>query len=96
MHDFLNALFDFSFKEFVTTKIIKVIYAIGILIAAIGAIVFMVSGFKSSALLGIIFLILSPIIFIIYAIIIRVWLEVVIVMFRIAEDVSKIAGTKHE
>ncbi|NOZ62396.1 MAG: DUF4282 domain-containing protein [Calditrichaeota bacterium] len=91
MQDFLNTLFDFSFKDFVTIKIIKVIYAIGILFAGIGAIAVIIKGFGAGVLAGILALILSPIVFIIYTILIRVWLEVVIVLFRISEDVRDIA-----
>ncbi len=88
MQNFFEALFDFSFSEFVTTKIIKVIYGLGVAIAAIAAIGLIVNGFQSSFLLGILALIVSPIVFIIYTILIRVWLEVVIVLFRILEEVK--------
>jgi hypothetical protein len=44
--------------------------------------------------LGVLFLILSPIIFLIYTLFIRVYLEIIIVVFRIAENVQKIASIK--
>ncbi len=91
MQDFFGALFDFSFKEFITTKIIKIIYAIGILGAGIGAIGVIIKGFGAGAFAGILALIVSPIVFIIYTILIRVWLEVVIVLFRISEDIRDLA-----
>ena len=94
MENFFNALFDFSFSEFVTTKIVKVLYGIGILIAGIAAIAFIISGFGRSTFIGIIFLIISPIVFIIYTILVRVWLELVIVMFRISEDVRTLVKSK--
>ncbi|OQX86752.1 hypothetical protein B6D60_05530 [candidate division KSB1 bacterium 4484_87] len=91
MQEFINTLFDFSFKEFVTIKIIKVIYGIGILFAGIGAIAVIIKGFSAGVLAGILALIISPVVFIIYSILIRVWLEVVIVLFRISEDVRDMA-----
>ena len=91
---FLSALFDFSFSEFITTKIIKVLYGIGIVGAAIGALAFIIGGFSASAGKGILFLILSPIVFFVYVILARVWLEIVIVLFKIAENVGKMAESK--
>ena len=93
---FFNTLFDFSFSEFVTTKIIKILYAIGIFFAAIGALMFIIWGFKSSFLFGLLTLVLSPVVFILYSIIARVYLEIVIVIFRIAENVSILAKAKQD
>lgn len=91
---FLGTLFDFSFTEFVTTKIIKVLYGIGIVLAALTALSWIVSGFGSSFGKGLLFLILSPLVFIIGVILTRVWLEIVIVVFKIAENVGIIADSK--
>lgn len=96
MQDFFNALFDFSFKEFVTIKIIKVIYGIGLFFAAIGALALLVKGFQAGFFLGILALILTPVVFILYSILVRVYLEIVIVLFRISEDVNKISQMKKE
>ncbi|MDW7681608.1 MAG: DUF4282 domain-containing protein, partial [bacterium] len=60
----------------------------------IAAIAFIIGGFGRSTFIGIIFLIISPIIFIIYTILVRVWLELVIVMFRISEDVRTLVKSK--
>jgi drug/metabolite transporter (DMT)-like permease len=90
----MNTLFDFSFKEFLTTKIIKVIYAIGILFAAIGALALLVKGFQVNFFLGILALFLTPVAFVIYTILVRVYLEIVIVLFRISEDVRKLVEAK--
>ena len=91
MQKFFNALFDFSFSEFITTKIIKVIYGLGILVAAVLALLIIINGFGNGFLVGILAIIVSPIIFIVYTILVRVWLEVVIVLFRISENVIEIA-----
>ena len=89
---FFSELFDFSFAEFLTPKIIKVLYGLGILMAGIVAIGFLASGFKTSTGLGIVTLILSPIVFLLYVIFIRVYLELVIVIFRIADHTETMAG----
>jgi len=44
---FLAALFDVSFSEFITTKLIKIIFVIGIVIAAIVALFFVIGAFVS-------------------------------------------------
>jgi hypothetical protein len=91
---FLGALFDFSFTEFVTTRIIKVLFGIAIFLSAVVTIFYIAGSFASSVPLGILILILSPIIFLIYVILARVWLEVIIVLFRIAEHVGEMAQKK--
>lgn len=91
---FFTTLFDFSFSEFITTQIIKILYGIGIFAAAIGALFFIIWGFRGGLLAGIITIILSPVIFIIYTIIVRVYLEVVMVLFRIADNISQIVKDK--
>jgi len=94
---FFGALFDFTFSEFITTKIIKILYGIALVIAGIGTLGMIVSAFsggpfsRGSVGLGILVLILSPIIFLVYAILSRVWLEFIIVIFRIAENTGEIA-----
>lgn len=88
----LASLFDFSFSEFITSRIIKFIYGLGMVAAAIAVIVFVSSGFVSSAGRGVLFLLLSPLLFLVYVVLIRVWLEVLIVIFRIAEYVRAIEG----
>ncbi|MDZ7860585.1 MAG: DUF4282 domain-containing protein [Candidatus Krumholzibacteriota bacterium] len=83
---FFGSLFDLSFSEFVTTKIIKFLFIIAVIASAIGAIAVIAGGFAKSIALGILMLVLSPVIFLIYVIIARIYLEIVIVIFRIAEN----------
>jgi hypothetical protein len=89
---FFGTLFDFSFSEFLTPKVIKVLYAIGLLLAAIGALVFIVAGFHRGAGVGIIFLVISPVVFVLYALAVRIYLEIMLVLFRIAGRVDEIAS----
>lgn len=87
---FLGALFDFSFSEFITTKIIKVLYALAIVISGLVSIGWILKGFSLSFSAGLLALILIPLIFLLYVIAVRIWLELVIVIFRIAEHVKNI------
>ncbi len=91
---FFAKLFDFSFHGFVTPTIISIIYGIVLVLLVVATILSIVWGFRIGTAVGVIILILSPIIFFIYLIFARVWLEVVVVLFRIAEDVGEIVRQK--
>lgn len=89
---FLASLFDFTFTDFITTKIIRILYILWLVAAGIGALVLIVGAFAKSAALGLLMLIiLAPLGFTITVIYGRVWLEIVIVIFRIAENTAQIA-----
>ncbi len=88
---FFASLFDFSFTEFITTKMIKFLYIVGMVFAGLGAVVFIIGGFSRGAGYGIAALIFSPLLFLVYVIFARVWLEIIIVIFRIAEHTAEIA-----
>jgi len=86
----VRMLFDLSFTEFVTTHVIKVLFIIGVIFAAIGTIALIVAGFSAGAGMGILFLLLSPIVFLLYVLGARIWCEMIIVLFRIAENTSRL------
>jgi len=88
---FLSALFDFSFTSFVTTKIIKVLYVLILVLASITALIYTIVAFRLSAGFGILTLVIGDPLFII--IVMAFWrliLEAFIVLFRIAEDIRAI------
>jgi len=88
---FFKALFDFSFTSFVTSKIIKFLYGLSILLAAILALILIVAGFSAHPAAGIIaLLIVAPLLFLISVIYSRVLLEIIIVIFRISENTSEV------
>lgn len=93
---FLGHLFDISFSEFITTRIIKVLYVIAIVLAVFAGIGIIINGFSESVGVGIISLVLAPIAFFLYVLVARVWLEIMIVIFRIAEDTRKLVELKSE
>ncbi|MEI6634430.1 MAG: DUF4282 domain-containing protein [Chlamydiota bacterium] len=86
----IGMLFDLSFTEFVTTRIIKILFIIGVAFAAIWAFVLIVGGFNAGAGRGILFLIVSPVVFLLFVLIARIWCELIIVVFRIAENTSRL------
>ncbi|MBU1706638.1 DUF4282 domain-containing protein [bacterium] len=89
---FFGALFDFTFTDFITTKIIKLLYILLLIAVGVGALVAIVTAFGISAWLGLLtLLILAPLGFVIGVICIRVYMEIIIVLFRIAENTNIIA-----
>ena len=91
---FFTALFDFSFSSFITTKLVKFVYIISLALAAIGLLAVIISGFMTGVMGGLLVLILSPVIALLEIMAIRMSLELVIVVFRIAENIDKLAKDK--
>ncbi len=87
---FFGALFDVSFTSFVTTKIIKVIYVITLVLIGLGALGFTIAAFSQSAAGGLfVLLIAAPLVGLLYVIYARVLLEIVIAIFRIMENTGE-------
>ena len=94
---FIAVLLDLSFTEFITTRIIKILYILGIFFAGLGSLAVLVGGVTSGSVFGALgALIITPIIFVLYVLIIRVWLELIIVIFRIAENTGRMAGSEKD
>jgi ABC-type uncharacterized transport system permease subunit len=92
--NFIGTLFDFSFSEFIATKVAKVLYGIILVLLAAAALAVIVVGFTISAGAGFATLIVMLVLFLIYLSVARMWLETVIAIFRIADRVDEIAGQK--
>ncbi len=88
---FLGSLFDLSFTEFITTGVIRILFILAIIFAAIEAVLMIAWGFGAGALSGIVLLVISPVVFLVFVILARVWLELIIVIFRIAENTGRLA-----
>ncbi|MGQ9651743.1 MAG: DUF4282 domain-containing protein [Phycisphaerae bacterium] len=88
---FFSSLLDMSFSDFVTPKIIKILFILAIIGSAIWALALLVAGLGSGSAGGFLGgLIGAPIVFIVAVILIRVYLEVLLVMFRIAENTRRL------
>ena len=89
---FLETLFDLSFTEFVTTRLIKVVYVLGIIGAALAGLqriylAFRIGGFGS----GLLTLVVTPLLFLVAVLLVRIWCEMIIAIFRIAENTGRLA-----
>lgn len=85
-----GALFDLSFSTFVTPKIIKVVYVIGLAAIAIATLFFAFSGFGSDQpALGILTLVLSPVVGLLYLCLFRMMCEFYLAITRMSEDINR-------
>lgn len=88
---FLTALFDVSFSSFITARVVRVLYVVGLLLAGLTAIMMLGIGFGQGIVTGILMLIVAPLVFLLAAMYLRVTLELLIVVFRISDNVAHIA-----
>jgi len=86
---FWSCLFDLSFSEFVTTRVIKILYMLGIAIAAIVGLMLIVTAFTKGFAVGLLHVIAAPIVFILMVIVLRIYMELVLTLFRIEENTQK-------
>jgi hypothetical protein len=77
----------------VTTKIIKVLYVITLVLIGLGYIVFTISAFSADPAAGaLVLFIVGPFVALFYVVYARVFLEIVIALFRIMESNVEMAG----
>lgn len=104
---FLGRLFDPSFSEFVTTKIVSVLYVLAIIFGGlmslfIGLMSFMGAGMLAAATGSrsevAIFMVAAgtsllfvPVVFFVFVLIARISLEAMVVVFRIADNTTRLA-----
>jgi uncharacterized membrane protein (DUF485 family) len=89
---FFGSLFDLSFTSFVTSKLVKVLYVLAIVGAGVWAIVLAVPAFQGGTALGLLMaLVVAPLFFVLAVIWSRVVLELIVVIFRISEQLAEIA-----
>jgi Domain of unknown function (DUF4282) len=88
---FFNMLFEFSFSRFIGIKIVGVLYGIGIFFIGLFCLLFAISGFKNDFLSGVGTLALSPLVFLLQVIMLRVSLEGFVATLRTAENTTQIA-----
>jgi hypothetical protein len=88
---FFETLFDFSFSEFVTETVVRILYIVAILLAGVGALGIIISGFANGIGSGVFALIFAPILFIFWVLLARVGMEIFVVIFRIADYLREIA-----
>jgi hypothetical protein len=90
----LTRLFDLSFSRFVAVSLVRIVYAVLMVIGLAGlgfliTFLFLLNQ-RFSLYAAIILLMLSPFLYLVYLLVLRVLCEALIVVFAIAEDLSEI------
>ena len=93
---FWGCLFDLSFSELITLKIIKYLYAICILIAGIAGIWVLVEALQQRGIWVLLYFVAIPIVFMLLVIISRVIMELLLTLFRIEENTRKPAPAEED
>ena len=88
----LEALMDFSFSHFVTPRIMRLLYALHLLLGLIVAIGAVLNGFQQSTAQGLLMLIFAVVGLFFWTFYVRVALEVLITVFRFGDHIAHIAG----
>lgn len=90
--EFLRELFDFQFTTFLTTRMLPGIYGFGIVLAALFTSYVVVLRFRASTAEGMAWLFIGPLLFVGLITALRITLEFVLAVFRVAWYVEQVAS----
>jgi hypothetical protein len=89
---FFSSLFDLSFSRVVTTRVVKWLYLIVIVLVVLGLIGYIATAIISGSVVAIIIaVIVGPLVALLYIILARIAFEVLVAIFRILETNREIA-----
>jgi hypothetical protein len=86
---FFAALFDFSFSQFVTPKIVKLVYVLATIAIALTYLVLVIASFTESAGAGVVVLLLGAVLALVYLAFIRMTLEFYFAIVRMSQDINQ-------
>ena len=93
---FFQALFDFSFTSFVTPKLVRLAYVLAVVGGGLLGAVGLLAGLARGGATAVAAFIFIPAVFLAWAAYMRIILEILIVVFRIAEPVRDAATSLEE
>ncbi len=88
----MSALTDFTFSRFATVRLVPILYLLGLLIGGIVSASYVLTAMRIGVLVGLVGLVLVPLTYLVFALYLRVVLELVIVLFRIEGGIARMAG----
>ncbi len=91
---FWARFFDFSFKEFITPSVIKVLFIVMMVVIGLSVLGMIVQGFVFFGAVGVVMLIAALIWGFVALLFSRVFLELVMVFFNIHDHTKKMADKK--
>ena len=93
---FFSVLFDLSFTEFITTRIVKFLFIVSIILSAIGALALISAGLEVGFVAGVASLLGASVLFVFYVLLSRIYLEILVAVFRIAENTAIMAANNKD
>jgi hypothetical protein len=88
--NFVRSLYDFSFTTFITTRIVRVLYIIVTVVYSLFAVISFITLITRGGFYIAVAIVAVPIAYVLYLAFARVILEVIAVVFRIAEYTQEI------
>ena len=89
---FFSSLFDLNFSRVVTTRVVKWLYLIAIILVVLGLIGYIATAIISGSVVAIVIaVIVGPLVALLYIILARIAFEVLVAIFRILETNREIA-----
>lgn len=82
VRELLRQLFDFDMRQIVTTRMLPLIYRVAVLAMAALVVLGIVTAFIQSWMAGLVWLLFGPVVFLILVVVVRVFLEFVMAVFR--------------
>jgi hypothetical protein len=82
----LKTLLDYRFTRFITVNIVQILYVLGVVVIALYTFAGVIAMLRASVWVGLLALVFSPLVFLISVLVLRVYLELIVVIFRIAEN----------
>ena len=92
LHEFLRELFDFQFTTFLASRMMPAVYGFGIVLAALFVAYFVVLRFRDSTAEGVVWLLIAPVLLLGLVTALRITLEFVLAVFRVAWYVEQVAS----
>ena len=87
---FLGSLLDFSFTSFITPKLVKLLYFLMLLGVAAGTLAFLVASIMAGGFGVVMGLVGAPIMLVLGAVFARVYVEVIMLAFKMLETLKSI------
>lgn len=84
---FFGGLFDFGFTKFITLSFLKFVYVLVVVVMGVCLLGIIVIGFSAGPVPGVIAIIFGPIVVLLYLTWIRMGMEFLAVVFRMAGDI---------
>ena len=91
--NFFAALFDFSFQQQLTRRLVKLLYVIGMLGGGITVVTYVVLGFQQSPAEGLINLVAGIVALFVGILLLRLLLELALVIVRISDGIDRATHT---